>query len=705
MAEYVERVLITADATEYEGAVAGAAATTKEAGASMTGTLNKAGASGTASLSKMSKAWQMLGTGTGLALAAMGVAFVKFAETGVRNAIAANEALLKLTNSVQNSKTVTEDAIPGFVDLAGAIRDVTGVSKTAIVGAEQLLVQMGLTTAQVTQLTPLIVDLSVKMGVDLTTAARAVGKGVNGVTGGLSRLGVVIDKNAAKTDAYNAVLTGLSAAQGFAAEKAKEEPWILLGTQFSKLATTVGKVLLPVLQAVSTVLFRLISNIGSLGLPALIALAAILPKVASGLGSIEAALAGGAITGLGAVVEALTGLATLDPALVASGLEMLGEALNGSASGGEALQSTLDANVKLISDFTAQFPGLTTASMRYSDAISYLAGILPDVADGTTSSEEALTSINAVLAETGTGVQLTADQLDRLAKGGDTGRFAATQLAVELGAVNTGTNELSGSTQTLTDHQKEAAAAAEAHAAALQKQKEAEAALIPGLVGLISAVSSWRKAQVELRTAQKDSSTTTADLRDKQLALLQAYGDVGGKLVDYSQKLRASGATQDEAIAKLEAFGERAGLTKGQVDRLINTLGIYESKLNAINGKTVTTTVKTVFINETHGTGHPLVARGGILKAAGGMITRGPTVLVGESSTPTFAGRGAEAVIPLDGRGIGVLAKALEKAGGRRGGSTINITIPPGPFYSDRRLFAREVVKAVRDEILAQEMT
>lgn len=56
------------------------------------------------------------------------------------------------------------------------------------------------------------------------------------------------------------------------------------------------------------------------------------------------------------------------------------------------------------------------------------------------------------------------------------------------------------------------------------------------------------------------------------------------------------------------------------------------------------------------------VALGGVIRGADGFVTRGPTFLVGESSQMTFAGKGAEAVLPLDDRGIAILAEAMRRA-------------------------------------------
>lgn len=64
-------------------------------------------------------------------------------------------------------------------------------------------------------------------------------------------------------------------------------------------------------------------------------------------------------------------------------------------------------------------------------------------------------------------------------------------------------------------------------------------------------------------------------------------------------------------------------------------------------------------------------AAGGIVAGQSGFITQGPVLLVGEGRYRTFAGRGAEAVIPLDERGIAILAEALTRAMGRGGRQVI----------------------------------
>lgn len=166
---------------------------------------------------------------------------------------AAREAALaqaKLANSVKNSTKVSKDAVKGFMAQAEALRDLTGVDDEAIEGAQAVLVSMKLTEDQVKALTPRVVDLSEKMGIDLEAAAKAVGKSVNGSVGGLQRMAVVVDKAKAATDPYAATLEALSAAQGFAAKSARLEPWKKIGAQFEELTETIGTALLPVIRAV-----------------------------------------------------------------------------------------------------------------------------------------------------------------------------------------------------------------------------------------------------------------------------------------------------------------------------------------------------------------------------------------------------------------------------------------------------------------------
>jgi hypothetical protein len=213
-----------------------------------------------AKTSSMSSATSKMGAATIAVYAAVAVGVFEFAKTSIEAAIQVNEANDKMANSVENSATVSKQAIPVFQAQAAAVSDLTGTYAESITGLQSFLVQMHLTQDQVTTLTPLVVDLATKQGIDLTTAAKAVGKAVNGTVGGLSRMGVVVDKTAAKTDAYGATLKALGVVQGFAAERAKAEPWKLLGNEVHKLTVEIGQDLVPALVGIIPTLDEIVKH-------------------------------------------------------------------------------------------------------------------------------------------------------------------------------------------------------------------------------------------------------------------------------------------------------------------------------------------------------------------------------------------------------------------------------------------------------------
>jgi hypothetical protein len=182
------------------------------------------------------------------ALLGAGAAAVAFAAVSVKAAIEANDAHLKLQNTFENNARLADSSVAAFERQADALRDLTGVDDEAIISGQALLGQFKLTGSQVQQLTPLVVDLSAKMGIDLETAFKAVGKATQGNAGVLSRYGITLDASALKADAFGTTLKGLGVAQGLAADRAKAEPWRVLGAQFEEIEESVGQALIPLIQ-------------------------------------------------------------------------------------------------------------------------------------------------------------------------------------------------------------------------------------------------------------------------------------------------------------------------------------------------------------------------------------------------------------------------------------------------------------------------
>ena len=71
----------------------------------------------------------------------------------------AERQVRKLDNSIANSSQTFKENGKALKDLAADIQSKTAADADAIVGAQALMVQFGLTEAQVTSLTPLVVDV------------------------------------------------------------------------------------------------------------------------------------------------------------------------------------------------------------------------------------------------------------------------------------------------------------------------------------------------------------------------------------------------------------------------------------------------------------------------------------------------------------------------------------------------------------------
>jgi len=128
----------------------------------------------------------------------------------------------KLANSIENAGTYASGAEKRLQDLADSIEGVTSADGDAIVGMQSLLVQFGLTENQVRDLTPLVVDLSRKMGIDMETAGKAVARSVEGSETALRKMGIQVDSTKASIDPFQATMDALKGTVGGFAEKEAE---------------------------------------------------------------------------------------------------------------------------------------------------------------------------------------------------------------------------------------------------------------------------------------------------------------------------------------------------------------------------------------------------------------------------------------------------------------------------------------------------
>jgi hypothetical protein len=128
----------------------------------------------------------------------------------------------KLGNSIENSGKFAYGAQDRLEELAKKIQGITTADGDAIVGMQSLLVQFGLTEEQVVKITPLVVDLSQKMGVDMNTAAKAVAKSATGSQTALRKMGIQVDYANTEGNKFDATMEALAGTVGGFAEKQAE---------------------------------------------------------------------------------------------------------------------------------------------------------------------------------------------------------------------------------------------------------------------------------------------------------------------------------------------------------------------------------------------------------------------------------------------------------------------------------------------------
>ena len=235
------QILIDADAS-------GAVREFKKVGNTADRELGKA----TKSMDRMSAKLTSFGAGAVVGAAALGAGLAMFA----KEASAAETQQLKLTNSIKNSENAFAGNGKALRDQASALMKVTVADDDAIVSAQSLLVQFGRTSSETQKLTPLVVDLSRKLGIDLDSAAKAVGKASDGSAGALKKMGIeVVDLGGGATATENTIAALASSVGGFAESEGATFAGQLdiMKNKFGELKESVGKGVLDVVNPILSI--------------------------------------------------------------------------------------------------------------------------------------------------------------------------------------------------------------------------------------------------------------------------------------------------------------------------------------------------------------------------------------------------------------------------------------------------------------------
>ena len=155
----------------------------------------------------------------GTAALGAGVAIAGGLAYAVTQFVDADTQSRKLDNSIKNSTQTFSRSGDAIRELTTSIQNMTGADGDALVGASALAVQWGLSESQISSLLPLVNDLSMKMGVDVNSAMKAVLKSTDGSSTALRKMGIDVDAAKIAADPFGATMDALKGSvQGFGEE-------------------------------------------------------------------------------------------------------------------------------------------------------------------------------------------------------------------------------------------------------------------------------------------------------------------------------------------------------------------------------------------------------------------------------------------------------------------------------------------------------
>jgi len=160
----------------------------------------------------VSRALFKVGTVAGATIAGFAVVVGR---TAVKAAAEAERANMMLTAQLANVKTASKSGAKELIQYADRLQTLTGYSDEEIKSAMAMLATFQLNEKQIKQVILRVLDMAAateKLSgaeADLQQIAIAVGKGVTGQVGVLSRYGVVISDSVKKSKDFNAILVEL----------------------------------------------------------------------------------------------------------------------------------------------------------------------------------------------------------------------------------------------------------------------------------------------------------------------------------------------------------------------------------------------------------------------------------------------------------------------------------------------------------------
>lgn len=685
----------------------------------------------------------------GTAIAA-GLAFA------VTEFVEADKASQKLDNSAKNAASSAKINAAALRDVAQATQSKTAADGDSLVAGQAMLVQFGATQEQTVALTPLLADLSRKMGVDTETAARAVGKSLEGSTGQLSKMGIQVDAAKAATDPFTATMDALrSTVGGFAEAEGATAAGTLerIKNQLGDVVEAVGggamEAFTPLIDFMGTVglsgsaagdaIGNMAGKLGVIAGTTALAMGGLI-KAREGIDAVKTAAAG-ASGGIGAMGFALGAIGVVGAGLALVGIvqsinqatksaedfEAAMNSFDGAASVTDqvnSLKAAVDAQTGMgdkawdfiftgsvktgtlavqLGEATMQVDGLgrVLGSIKDSGDMAGLAEKIKFIEVNASGSEAQMSALNAMLdpyrqtvinADAATRGHAQALQEDAAAA------LMATEAITEyVDQLKAGTDPVFAAIRATWQNAeaKDKAAAAEA------KLTELTAA---GKVGS----AEYTKAQQDLNRANLDS-TSSAVNQQSALATLQAKmndGSVSASLFKQTlDQMVASGSiSQSTANNMAAAFGLASdgaktgawnvGLLKGSADKLNGTNANVSVSANTSDAQTRLSGIENTISRIRQAAINSGSSLGIILTGGYGRVATGGTVHAGQ---PYLVGeRGPEIVVPGSGYVIPTRRLVDQPSGTSSSGGGAGVIVNVSAGVGDPVAIGRSVVEVLK---------
>lgn len=163
------------------------------------------------------------------------------------------EAIAKLNAALRASGNFTQQVSDALTEQAAALQKTTTFGDEQIISAQAMLASFKLTEEQIKKIIPVTLDMAAATGVDAARAAVLMGKAAVGVTGELSRYGIIVDKTDLKNRGLSAVLDEVRLNFGGTAEaiaKTGVGPMKQFSNLVGDLKEKLGEALLPALTSI-----------------------------------------------------------------------------------------------------------------------------------------------------------------------------------------------------------------------------------------------------------------------------------------------------------------------------------------------------------------------------------------------------------------------------------------------------------------------